>query len=83
MPSNEATPFTIRDQLEHDTRKAIDTAIAAALRHYKPHYKPDVPWPSDLHVSRCVNNKVGVLTVRVRIEIAGEDIDADWLAEKN
>ena len=82
MPSNEATPFTIRDQLEHDARRAIDAALLAALKHYHPQYKPQAPWPADLHVSRCANNKVGLLTVRVRVEIAGNAVEAEWLDER-
>ena len=78
MPSNEATPFTIRDQLERDTKRALDSAIKALLQRYRPH----VLFEDDLHISRCANNKVGPLVVRIRVEIAGEDVDAEWLEER-
>ena len=79
MSANEATPFTIRDQLERDTKKAIDAAIRSVLRVYIPH----IPFAPSLHVTRSVHNPVGNLTVRVRVEIAGADVEADWLDERN
>lgn len=78
MPSNEATPFTIRDQLERDMKRALEGAIKTLLMQYRPH----LPFDDRLHISRCANNRVGNLTVRVRIEIAGSDVEATWLEER-
>ena len=78
MPANEATPFTIRDQLERDAKRVIESAVKAMLRMYVPH----IPFESDFRVTRSAHNTVGNIVVRVRVEIAGTDVEAEWLDER-
>ena len=78
MAANEATPFTIRDQLERDTKRSVEAAIKSLLQKYIPH----IPFSSEMHITRSAHNTVGNVVVRVRVEISGTDIEADWLDER-
>ena len=78
MPANEATPFTIRDQLERDAKRAIESAVKAMLHKYIPR----IPFESNFHITRSAHNAVGNVVVRVRVEIAGTDVKEDWLDEQ-
>ena len=78
MAANEATPFTIRDQLERDTKRATEATIKSLLQKYIPH----IPFGPDLHITRSAHNTVGNVIVRVRVEISGLAVEADWLDEK-
>lgn len=67
MSAKEATPFTIRDQLERDARRVIDDAMKRVIAKYKP----PLPFDADLKVSSEIHNPVGHLTVRIHVEVTG------------